>query len=163
MLIPVILNNVVLNSKQTILITDGEKSIRNALREILECGDYLILEAENGETAVYVMSEQPVVLIILYIKMKGMDGMEVLSRLKENQSEVPVIMISGHGTIKIAVEATKLGAYDFLEKPPDLNRLLISVRNALKNHALQRENRQIRTQLTEAYEIIGESPASCRE
>src|SRR5690625_6354555 len=74
--------------------------------------------------------------------MKGMDGMEVLSRLKENQSEVPVIMISGHGTIKIAVEATKLGAYDFLEQPPDLNRLLISVRNALKNHALQRENRR---------------------
>src|SRR5690625_410637 len=99
------------------------------------------------------------VVMVHYIKMKGMDGMDVLSRLKENQSEVPVIMISGHGTIKIAVEATKLGAYDFLEKPPDLNRLLISVRNALKNHALQRENRQIRTQLTEAYEIIGESPA----
>jgi len=148
-----------LNSKQTILITDDEKSIRNALREILEFEDYRILEAENGETALDIISEQPVDLIILDIKMKGMDGMEVLSRLKENQSEVPVIMISGHGTIKIAVEATKLGAYDFLEKPPDLNRLLISVRNALKNHALQRENRQIRTQLTEAYEIIGESPA----
>src|SRR5690625_7471599 len=99
MLIPVILNNVVLNSKQTILITDDEKSIRNALREILEFEDYRILEAENGETALDIISEQPVDLIILDIKMKGMDGMEVLSRLKENQSEVPVIMISGHGKI----------------------------------------------------------------
>src|SRR5690625_2975367 len=85
--------------------------------------------------------------------------MGVLSRWKENQSEVPVIMISGHGTIKIAVEATQHGHYDFLQNPPQLNRPPTSLRYDLKNHALQRENRQMRTQLTEAYETIGESPA----
>lgn len=146
-----------MKKKQTILITDDEKSIRNALREILEFENYQVYEAENGETALKIVSQKSVDLIILDIKMKGMDGMEVLSKLKERENEVPVIMISGHGTIKIAVEATKLGAYDFLEKPPDLNRLLISVRNALKNNALQKENRQIRSQLTEQYEIIGNS------
>lgn len=148
-----------MSRKQTILITDDEKSIRNALREILEFENYQIVEAENGETALDTISKKPVDLIILDIKMKGMDGMEVLSTLKEGKNEVPVIMISGHGTIKIAVEATKMGAYDFLEKPPDLNRLLISVRNALKNSALQKENRQIRSQIKGQYEIIGDSPA----
>src|SRR5690625_8044607 len=99
MLIPVILNNVVLNSKQTILITDEEKSIRNALREILEFEDYRILEAENGETALDIISEQPVDLIILDININGMDGMEVLSRLKENECEVSVNIISCNVTI----------------------------------------------------------------
>jgi DNA-binding NtrC family response regulator len=88
-----------------------------------------------------------------------MDGIEVLSEIKKRQQDLPVIMISGHGTIKIAVEATKNGAYDFLEKPPDLNRLLISIRNALKNSELHHENRQIRKELHGVVEIIGESPA----
>src|SRR5690625_410636 len=99
MLIPVILNNVVLNSKQTILITDDEKSIRNALREILEFEDYRILEAENGETALDIISEQPVDLIILDIKMKGMDGMDVLYRLREDESEVRGVFICGDGAL----------------------------------------------------------------
>jgi two-component system, NtrC family, nitrogen regulation response regulator NtrX len=91
--------------------------------------------------------------------MKGMDGIEVLEKIKEMFPELPVIMISGHGNIKIAVEATKTGAFDFLEKPPDLNRLLISVRNALKSSELIRENQQIRTELYGDTEIIGSSPS----
>jgi two-component system, NtrC family, nitrogen regulation response regulator NtrX len=97
-------------------------------------------------------------LVILDIKMKGMDGIEVLDKIKEKIPELPVIMISGHGTIQIAVEAAKKGAYDFIEKPPDLNRLLITVRNALQNSELIRENRQMRKELHGVKEIIGDSP-----
>ncbi len=145
-----------------ILITDDEKSIRNALREILEFENYTISEAENGEEALGIVKKEPVDLVLLDIKMKGMDGIEVLEKVKEMKPELPVIMISGHGNIKIAVEATKTGAFDFLEKPPDLNRLLISVRNALKSSELMKENRQIRTELYGDTEIIGESAAIVR-
>jgi DNA-binding NtrC family response regulator len=148
-----------MSDKPKILVTDDEKSIRNALREILEFEGYIVLEAENGETALKIIKSERVDLVMLDIKMKGMDGLEVLSEIKKREKGLPVIMISGHGTIKIAVEATKNGAYDFLEKPPDLNRLLISIRNALKNSELQRENKQIREELHGVVEIIGESPA----
>ncbi len=148
-----------MSKKPVILITDDEKSIRNALREILEFENYAVLEAENGEQALAMVSSEHIDLVMLDIKMKGMDGMEVLPKIKELKKELPVIMISGHGTIKIAVEATKSGAFDFLEKPPDLNRLLISIRNALNSSELIRENRQIRKQLHGHTELIGDSPA----
>ncbi|TVR19227.1 MAG: sigma-54-dependent Fis family transcriptional regulator [Balneolaceae bacterium] len=148
-----------MSKKPVILITDDEKSIRNALREILEFENYAVLEAENGEQALAMVSSEHIDLVMLDIKMKGMDGMEVLPKIKELRKELPVIMISGHGTIKIAVEATKSGAFDFLEKPPDLNRLLISIRNALKSSELIRENRDIRKQLHGHTELIGNSPA----
>tara|TARA_R100001143_G_scaffold63603_1_gene73663 strand:- start:11601 stop:12980 length:1380 start_codon:yes stop_codon:yes gene_type:complete len=146
-------------SKGTILITDDEKSIRNTLREILEFERYDILEAENGEKALETIKKEHIDLVILDIKMQGMDGIEVLEKIKKIAPELPVIMISGHGTIKIAVEATKLGAYDFLEKPPDLNRLLISIRNGLDSSELIKENKQIRSELYGSTEIIGKSPA----
>src|SRR6056297_2091174 len=148
-----------MSDKPKILVTDDEKSIRNALREILEFEGYIVLEADNGKSALEIIENERVDLVMLDIKMKGMDGIEVLSEIKKREKNLPVIMISGHGTIKIAVEATKSGAYDFLEKPPDLNRLLISIRNALKNSELHRENKQIREELHGAVEIIGESPA----
>jgi two-component system, NtrC family, nitrogen regulation response regulator NtrX len=144
--------------KPQILITDDEKSIRNILRDILEFEKYRVLEAENGEEALKLTESEKIDLVILDIKMKGMDGIEVLSKLKEKRPELPVIMISGHGTIQIAVEATRKGAYDFLEKPPDLNRLLITVRNALDSSELIRENRQMRTELHGAKDIMGRSP-----
>jgi DNA-binding NtrC family response regulator len=147
-----------MSNEPKILVTDDEKSIRNALREILEFEGYTVLEAENGETALKTIEEDHVDLVMLDIKMKGMDGIEVLSEIKKREKDLPVIMISGHGTIKIAVEATKSGAYDFLEKPPDLNRLLISIRNALKSSELQQENKKIRRELHGVVEIIGESP-----
>jgi len=144
--------------KPLILITDDEKSIRNILRDILEFENYGVQEAENGEEALSAVANKPIDLVICDIKMKGMDGIEVLEKIKSSKPEVPVIMISGHGTIKIAVDAAKKGAFDFLEKPPDLNRLLITVRNALDSSKLKRENRQIRTELHGVKEIIGDSP-----
>jgi len=146
-------------SKPTILVTDDEKSIRNSLREILEFENYSVIEAEGGESAVSQVSSTDIDLMILDIKMKGMDGIEVLEKVKEIQPNLPVIMISGHGTIKIAVEATKMGAFDFIEKPPDLNRLLISVRNALSRNELIQENKRIRSELNNVTEMVGESAA----
>src|SRR6056297_434409 len=108
-------------SSPTILVTDDEKSIRNSLREILEFENYSVIEAEGGESALSQVQSNKVDLMILDIKMKGMDGIEVLEKVKQIQPGMPVIMISGYGTIKIAVEATKIGAFDFIEKPPDLN------------------------------------------
>ena len=148
-----------MSTKANILITDDEQSIRNALKEILEFEDYKTLEAENGKQALEIIREKDVDLVMLDIKMKGMDGVEVLGKIKEIKPELPVIMISGHGTIKIAVEATKNGAFDFLEKPPDLNRLLTSIRNALQSRELIRENKEIRKELHGNTEIIGKSPA----
>lgn len=146
-------------SKAHILITDDEQSIRNSLREILEFEDYVVHEAENAEQTFEVLREEPVDLLLLDIKMKGMDGMEVLEKIGEEDYDLPVIMISGHGTIEVAVEATKMGAFDFIEKPPDLNRLLVSVRNALDKNKLSRENRRMRSRLYQVPEILGESQA----
>ncbi len=148
--------------KPTILVTDDEKSIRNSLREILEFEQYRVLEADGGENALHQVKNENIDLMILDIKMKGMDGIEVLEKVKELNSDLPVIMISGHGTIKIAVQATKIGAFDFIEKPPDLNRLLISVRNALSRNKLVEENKRIRTELNDVREMKGESPAMGR-
>ncbi len=146
-----------MSSAANILITDDEESIRNALREILEFENYGVLEAENAEQTFEILEREEVDLLLLDIKMKGMDGMEVLQQLNRESVEVPVIMISGHGTIEIAVEATKAGAFDFIEKPPDLNRLLVSVRNALDKHQLTRENRDMRSRLRQVPEILGTS------
>lgn len=146
-----------MSKKPRILITDDEKSIRNILRDILEYESYDVEDAESGDEALQKVSDSDIDLVILDIKMKGMDGLETLEKIKEVEPELPVIMISGHGTIKIAVDATKKGAYDFLEKPPDLNRLLVTVRNALKSSELIRENKQIKSELLGVSEIIGES------
>jgi len=140
-----------------ILITDDEKSIRNALREILEFESYKVLEADSGSNALEIIREQPIDLVILDIKMKGMDGIETLGKIKEIKPDIPVLMISGHGNIQIAVEATKLGAFDFIEKPPDLNRLLISIRNALDRKELSRQNREMRSKLHGSVEMVGVS------
>jgi DNA-binding NtrC family response regulator len=147
------------NDKPTILVTDDEKSIRNSLRDILEFEDYNVLEAENADQTFDVIDDHRVDLLLLDIKMKGMDGMEILSKLQENHHDFPIIMISGHGNIEIAVEATKKGAFDFIEKPPDLNRLLVSVRNALDQYRLTEENRNIKSRLPKVPEIIGQSEA----
>lgn len=146
-------------NKPTILITDDEKSIRNSLHDILEFEGYEVIEAENGEEVFSLLKNDSVDLMLLDIKMRGMDGMEILTKLKKETYQFPVIMISGHGNIEIAVEATKKGAFDFIEKPPDLNRLLVSVRNALDQHRLTEENKNIKSRLPEVPEIIGESDA----
>ena len=148
----------------TILIVDDEASIRRTLREILEYEDYGVEEAENGEEALKALRSSSYDLVILDVKMPEPDGMDVLEIMAEEMPEVPVLMISGHGTIETAVEATKLGAFDFIEKPPDLNRLLVTVRNALDRGELETENRRMRQTLSEQQEgdltpIVGESEA----
>ncbi|HEX6981994.1 MAG TPA: sigma-54 dependent transcriptional regulator [Balneolaceae bacterium] len=148
-----------MTKKPTILVTDDEKSIRNSLRDILEFEEYEVLEAEDGKQVFDLLTEHSVDLMLLDIKMRGMDGIEVLEKLKANNFFFPVIMISGHGNIEIAVDATKKGAFDFIEKPPDLNRLLLSVRNALDQNRLTKENRSIKSRLPEVPQIIGESDA----
>jgi DNA-binding NtrC family response regulator len=145
--------------KAHILITDDEKAIRNTLEEILQYENYEVSSVESGSRAIDFVAKNPIDLMFLDIKMQGMDGIETLKKIREAGHEFPVIMISGHGTIEIAVEATKMGAYDFLEKPPDLNRLLISVRNALSQQNLAKEYKQIKKKLPKVQEIIGESKA----
>ncbi len=145
------------NQKAHILVTDDERGIRNTLKEILEFEDYDVTTAESGSEALELISQNNFDLMFLDIKMKGIDGIETLRQLRTAGFDLPVIMISGHGSIDIAVEATKMGAYDFLEKPPDLNRLLLTVRNALSQNNLAKEVKQIRRKLPKIQKIIGES------
>lgn len=148
----------------TILVVDDEASIRRTLREILEYEDFEVEEAVDGEEALTAIQENQYELVLLDVKMPKVDGMEVLEEIAENVSDLPVVMISGHGTIETAVEATKLGAYDFIEKPPDLNRLLVTVRNAMDHGELEVQNRRMRQTISEQSTgdlppIIGESDA----
>lgn len=147
-----------------ILVVDDEVSIRRTLREILEYEDYAVEEAEDGEVALEKLRANKFDVVLLDVKMPKKDGMEVLEALSKDQIDVPVVMISGHGTIDTAVEATKLGAFDFVEKPPDLNRLLLTIRNALDRGVLESENRRMRQTIVERHKgeltpILGDSPA----
>ena len=142
-----------------ILIVDDEKAIRETLKEILEFEKYDVLEASNGEEALSSLKDQVIDLVLCDIKMPKMDGMELLDAVIKEGISVPFIMISAHGTIETAVEATKKGAYDFIQKPPDLNRLLITVRNALDKSNLVQETKQLKKKISKGFEIIGESEA----
>lgn len=142
-----------------ILVIDDDRDILETLREILEFEGYQVDLAESGEAGLKRVDEGGIDLVLCDVKMARMDGMEVLRRLQAEHSDIPVIMISGHGTIETAVEAVKLGAFDFIEKPPDLNRLLITVRNALEKHTLVRETKKLRKKVKGLQPIIGESKA----
>jgi two-component system nitrogen regulation response regulator NtrX len=144
-----------------ILIIDDEQAIRKALREILEYESFTITEAEDGPTALKILEKETFDVIFCDIKMPRMDGMEALSKLKEKGVETPVIMITGHGNVETAVEALKKGAYDFIQKPLDLNRILVSVRNASNQQALQKETKTLRKKINKSAgsSIVGESNA----
>ena len=142
-----------------ILIIDDEKSIRRTLREILEYEKYKIEEAENGLDGLEMLKENSYDVVLLDIKMPKMDGMEVLEKAQQLAPDIPIIMISGHGNVDTAVEAVKKGAYDYISKPPDLNRLLITIRNALDKTNLITETKVLKRKVTKTREIIGESPA----
>ena len=139
-----------------ILVVDDESSIRRALKNILENEQYAVSLAENGEQALEMASEENFDAILLDIKMPGLDGMEVLNKLI-TITDAPIIMISGHGTIETAVAAIKKGAYDFIVKPPDLNRLLITVRNAIDKKHLVTKTIQLKKEVDEKYKIVGET------
>ncbi len=139
-----------------ILVVDDESSIRRTLKEILEFEKHNVDVAADGLTALEMARDNPYDAILLDIKMPEMDGIEVLDKL-QTFIDVPVIMISGHGSIDTAVEAIKKGAYDFIVKPPDLNRLLISVRNAIDKKELVTQTIQLKKETSHKYEIVGES------
>ncbi|MFC2101935.1 sigma-54-dependent transcriptional regulator [Bacteroidota bacterium] len=141
-----------------ILVIDDEKSIRNTLREILEYEKFMVEDAADGFEGIARVKEQYFDVILCDIKMPRMDGMEALEQLLV-LSDAPVIMISGHGTIETAVEAIKKGAYDYIAKPLDLNRLLVTIRNALDKATLINETRRLRRQVEQRYRMVGESQA----
>jgi two-component system, NtrC family, nitrogen regulation response regulator NtrX len=141
-----------------ILVIDDEKAIRNTLKEVLEYEHHQVDLAEDGPTGLEMFSANSYDVILCDIKMSKMDGLEVLIKINEI-ADIPVIMISGHGNIDTAVEAIKKGAYDFLEKPLDLNRLLITIRNALDKSRLVTQTQALKNKVSKMYEIVGDSEA----
>ncbi|MGY6558374.1 MAG: sigma-54-dependent transcriptional regulator [Nitritalea sp.] len=142
-----------------LLIIDDERVIRSTLREILEYENYQISEAQDGQEGLKKILEEDFDLVLCDIKMPKMDGIEVLDAVAKLEKQPQFIMISAHGTIETAVEATKKGAFDFIPKPPDLNRLLLTVRNALDKKTLVTETKVLKKKLSKKFDMIGESAA----
>jgi two-component system nitrogen regulation response regulator NtrX len=143
--------------KPRVLVVDDEEAVRSSLRMIFEYEGYEVLLAANGPAGLRMAEQEAPDLVFLDIKMPQMDGLEVLKRLKGQEPAPPVVVLSGHGTVKTAVEAVKLGAYDFIEKPPDSERLLIVARNALGQRRLIEENRRLRLSFDDRYRMVGRS------
>jgi two-component system nitrogen regulation response regulator NtrX len=144
--------------REEILVVDDEPNILKVIKDILTDEGYRVRTAHNGEEAVAEVKRASPDLVILDIWLPGMDGLQTLDVLRGMVPETPVLMISGHGTIETAVRAIKMGAYDFIEKPPTIERTLLAVRHALEQERLLRENRALRQHLERQYEIVGESP-----
>jgi DNA-binding NtrC family response regulator len=142
-----------------ILVIDDERSIRNTLKDILEYEKYEVDLAEDGKKGIEKVKQVEYDIILCDIKMPGMDGIEVLEYLHKLAPDSPVVMISGHGNIDTAVESIKKGAYDFIEKPLDLNRLLITIRNAMDKSSLVNETKILKKKVSKKFEIVGESKA----
>ncbi|HEY0040485.1 MAG TPA: sigma-54 dependent transcriptional regulator, partial [Flavisolibacter sp.] len=141
----------------TLLIIDDEKAIRKTLSEILTFEGYKLEEAVDGEEGLRKFKEKTFDVVLCDIKMPKIDGMEFLQKATESNPDVPIIMISGHGNIETAVEAVKKGAYDFIQKPPDLNRLLITIRNAMERNKLVSETKILKRRAIKVQEMIGGS------
>ncbi|MEM9859544.1 MAG: sigma-54 dependent transcriptional regulator [Bacteroidota bacterium] len=142
-----------------VLIIDDEQSIRDTLKEILEYEKYEVSEAKNGEEGLKLLTKEKFDVALCDIKMPKMDGLEVLEKAFEEGVDTPFIMISAHGTIDTAVDATKKGAFDFIQKPPDLNRLLVTLRNAIDNGTLITETKVLKKKVSKGFDIVGESEA----
>jgi two-component system nitrogen regulation response regulator NtrX len=145
--------------KPRVLIVDDEDAVRSSLKMIFEYEGYEVLLAANGPVGLKLAEQESPDLVFLDIKMPQMDGLEVLKQLKEKDGSIPVVILSGHGTVKTAVEAVKLGAYDFIEKPPDSERILIAARNALGQKRLVEENRRLKLVFDDRYRMVGLSAA----
>ena len=142
-----------------ILVIDDEKSIRSTLQEILEYEKHTVSLANNGKEGLEQFENNKFDVVLCDIKMPEMDGIEVLGKIMEISPEVSVIMISGHGNIDTAVDSIKKGAFDFIEKPLDLNRLLITIRNAMDKSSLLTETKVLKKKVSKQYEMVGNSPA----
>ncbi|MDX5339510.1 MAG: sigma-54 dependent transcriptional regulator [Cyclobacteriaceae bacterium] len=145
-----------------ILIIDDERFIRASLKEILEYEKFDVSEAQDGEEGLQKIKEEDFDVVLCDVKMPKMDGIEVLDQAKALEKSPQFIMISAHGSIETAVEATKKGAFDFIPKPPDLNRLLLTVRNALEKKNLVTETKVLKKKLSKKLDMVGESPAIAR-
>lgn len=146
--------------KQTILVVDDEEGIRSALRGILEDESYSVSSAVDGLDALASLQKDIPDLVLLDIWMPGIDGLETLQKIKELYPDLAVVMISGHGTIETAVKSTKLGAFDFIEKPLSLEKVLVTVHNAISMSRLQQENSSLRGMMEERFEIVGDSESA---
>jgi two-component system, NtrC family, nitrogen regulation response regulator NtrX len=142
---------------KTILIIDDDKSVRDSLKMILEYERYEVEFADNGEQGLHKLERMHIDIAFLDVKMPGMDGIEVLKRIRQKNERLPVVMISGHGTIETAVEATKLGAFDFLSKPLDRDKVLVTVRNALHQAKLAEDFEQLKESIEGKHRILGGS------
>ena len=142
-----------------ILVIDDERSIRNIIGELLEMEGHTVKTAENGLQGYEMIGVEPFDLVISDIKMPEMDGIELLDKLIETHPDTTVVMISGHGSIDTAVECIKKGAFDYIEKPIDMNRILVTVKNALERGSLVKETKTLRRKVHKVAEIVGESPA----
>ena len=144
-----------------ILIIEDEAAIRRVLSKIIseENKSYQVIEAEDGLEGLNIIKEQDIDLVLCDIKMPKMDGVEVLEQAKKHKPELPFLMISGHGDLETAVNTMRMGAFDYISKPPDLNRLLNAVRNALDVKSLVVENKQLKKKISKNYEMVGESDA----
>jgi two-component system nitrogen regulation response regulator NtrX len=140
-----------------VLVVDDEEGIRESLSGVLEDEGYRVVTSGTGEDALKMIQEQTPDLVILDVWLPNMDGIQALQEIKTFKRDIPVIMISGHGTIEVAVKATRMGAYDFLEKPLSLERVLLSTKRALERSALERENKDLKENLTKKWQFIGES------
>jgi len=145
--------------RRRVLVVDDEKGIREALTQVLEYEEIDVRACASGSEALQRYAEFRPHLVFLDVKMQGMDGLETLRKLRELDPHAQVVMISGHGTIQTAVEATQLGAYDFLEKPLDTDRILLTLRNALQHVDLASENVRLQAEVHAQYEIVGTSRA----
>ncbi|MFQ5651064.1 MAG: sigma-54-dependent transcriptional regulator [bacterium] len=146
-------------SKASILVVDDEKNIRRSVDMICAGEGYGVKTAADAEEALKILDRHPVDLVLLDVVMPGIDGLALLKKIKAEKPETAVVMISGNATVQNAVTATKEGAYDFIEKPLSKEKLLISIKNALQNRTLQRENLALRQQIRGSYEMVGESRA----
>jgi len=145
--------------KPRILVVDDEAAIRDSLRMILEYEDFEFVGASNGPDAIAQVQRDRPDLVLLDIKMPGMDGMEILRKLHALDETLPIVMISGHGTTATAVEAIRSGAIDFLDKPLSSERVIVTVQNVLRQSELRSENRDLKLAMESKYEIVGDSPA----
>ncbi len=145
-------------AEPVVLIVDDEGSIRESLSEIFKDEGYYVFTSSSGEEAVELVKEQNPDLIFLDIWLPGIDGIQTLEEIKGLKPDIPIIMISGHGNIELAVKATKMGAYDFLEKPLSLERVLLVANRALEKQALEKEYKTLKQDLTKRYRLIGTSP-----
>ncbi len=148
-----------MNRMHKILIIDDEKSIRKTLREILEYEKYIVDEATDGIEGLSLIQKGKYDVVLCDIKMPKMDGIEMLDKVMASVGDIPIVMISGHGTIETAIEAVKKGAFDFIAKPLDLNRLLVTIRNAMDKSTLVKETKVLKKKVNRTFDMIGESKA----